>query len=497
MDTEVKPPDMQGAGGAPQPYPASEAVGLLKSYGSMPAGLFQQPVPNPYAAAISAGMPFVGRPDVVARQTQQALAGQEQAFQQMMQVRREQERRQQVEYAKNKDMLTVYQEFLKSDNPQAKAFAAQGIGSTLKNMGMPVPAAVLEGLGKSRLDVKKLDEITQRLAEGWSPQRLREAYPDVPDAVFAEAQRIVTQPSDALAKSLGIKTAEDRKIQALKTRQEELKAWAAERGIKLDDDTYAVMTQLAKRPLSEMSDADVQLLKGQAERLVADRKLKDKLTEINAKAAIQHKNRLVEIEARAAAQARNKPLLSPALRLQGQKLQAEYAGFPAREQRLQRVKDAVALLDKEGLLPTGPTAADFGLAAVKGATMTNRPEIAAAWDTLQRYGVPLIANAEKELAGQPIGNMLRLKSIAESEIGGIRRVPKQWWQEFFQDYDTGMRGRKDLLEQQMDALGVELPKPPPVPASGKKALSKEQYDQARKRGYTDEEIRAKGYEVPR
>ncbi len=319
----------------------------------------------------------------------------------------------------------------------------------------------------------------------------------MPDAVFAEAQRIVTQPSDALAKSLGIKTAEDRKIQALKTRQEELKAWAAERGIKLDDDTYAVMTQLSKRPLSEMSDADVQLLKGQAERLVADRKLKDKLTEINAKAAIQHKNRLVEIEARAAAQARNKPLLSPALRLQGQKLQAEYAGFPAREQRLQRVKDAVALLDKEGLLPTGPTAADFGLAAVKGATMTNRPEIAAAWDTLQRYGVPLIANAEKELAGQPIGNMLRLKSIAESEIGGIRRVPKQWWQEFFQDYDTGVRGRKDLLEQQMDALGVELPKPPPVPASGKKALSKEQYDQARKRGYTDEEIRAKGYEVPR
>src|SRR5689334_19606235 len=151
---ELKPPDMAGAGVQPQSFPAQDAVGLLKSYGSLPAGLLQQPQANPYAAAISAGMPFVGLPDQVARQQQQARIGQNQGFEQAMQMKAMQQRNEEKAYRRQQDQLTVYQHFLESDNDAARAFGAQGVGSTLKQMGMPVPQAVLEGLATKTLSVK-------------------------------------------------------------------------------------------------------------------------------------------------------------------------------------------------------------------------------------------------------------------------------------------------------------------------------------------------------
>ena len=456
----------------------------------MPAEAMQQMAPqaNP-GLAIGSGVlsALGGQPGANPYLMQQGQMANQQSQQQMQmaQLAQKAQQQKQAQEAKRQEaLLRVSQELLQGDSEDGRKVGAKGLAAYAKGVGLEIPQSVVEGMATKRLTPTEYNDVLKRLGMGMSPQEIVKLYPNVKPQDLAELQKVAKNP--VALKAVGLQTPEERRTSELTAREKELTVWSKEKGVKLDSPVYQRMTQLARRPIDEMPDGEVQALKAQAEKDVADVEFKKRMQEVQATAEIQHRNRLGEIEARETARRAN-PAQNPEMKPAIIKLQTEYANLTRPDDRVKRVKDAVALLSKEGLLPTGPTIADFASAQLKGATKIGREDIATAWDTLQRFGTPVMVDAERQLAGMPIGSVLRLKSVAEAEVGGIRRIPKQWWDDFFTDYESGKKIKVGTTRAQLEAMGVSPRESPSGPLDSGDLQS--QYNALRKQGMTPEQAK--------
>jgi uncharacterized protein (DUF433 family) len=495
MDNPVVPPSLLGAGVAQQPQPPSSMIDAIRSQGSMPAQAMQQMAPPPQAnLGLAAGSGVLsalgGHPAQNPYLAQQGQMAGQQSQQQMGMARlaqRAQLAKQAQETKRQEALLKVSQELLQGDNEDGRLVGAKGLATYAKSVGLEIPQSVVQGMATKRLTPTEYNDILKRLGMGMGPQDIIKLYPNVKPQDLMDLQKVAKNP--VALKAVGLQTPEERRTSELTAREKELSVWSKEKGVKLDSPVYGRMTQLARKPIDEMTDPEVQALKAQAEKDVADLELKNKMRVVQETADIQHKNRMAEIQARELARRAN-PAQNPELKPGIMKLQTEYANLTRPDDRVSRLKQAVALLSKEGLLPTGPTVLDFASAQTKAATKLGREDIAAAWDTLQRYGTPVMIDAERQLAGMPIGSVLRLKSVAEAEVGGIRRIPAQWWNDFFTDYESGKKIKVGTTRAQLEAMGV-TPRASQAPQAGPLGGSdlQSQYNALRKQGMTPEQAK--------
>lgn len=112
-----------------------------------------------------------------------------------------------------------------------------------------------------------------------------------------------------------------------------------------------------------------------------------------------------------------------AMKLAGQEL-----ALTNRLRQLDDVEKAITLLDKEGIIPKGPTWAESQAAQIRLNTAIKREDIAEAINTIKRQGTALVVGAEIALGST--ASVMRLKSIAEAEAGKISETPKAYWDSF-------------------------------------------------------------------
>jgi len=76
--------------------------------------------------------------------------------------------------------------------------------------------------------------------------------------------------------------------------------------------------------------------------------------------------------------------------------------------------------------------------------------------------------------------------VAEAEVGGIRRIPAQWWNDFFTDYESGKKIKVGTTRAQLEAMGV-TPRASQGPLDSGDLQS--QYNALRKQGMTPEQAK--------
>lgn len=138
------------------------------------------------------------------------------------------------------------------------------------------------------------------------------------------------------------------------------------------------------------------------------------------------------------------------------KLQQQEVGLTQKLQNADIVADAVALLDKEGVLPPGVTVWDKAQAGVALQTKIGRRDIAWAVETLRRLGTPLLIGTEVALGAQ--GQIMRLKVVGEAEAGNVTGIPKSFWDQFIPNARKAFQGQRDIAREHLRALG-RLPTP--------------------------------------
>ncbi len=127
------------------------------------------------------------------------------------------------------------------------------------------------------------------------------------------------------------------------------------------------------------------------------------------------------------------------------------------------VRDAVALLDQEGILPRGATVWDKGKAAVALQSKPGRADIARAVQIVNRLGTPLVIGTEVGLG--TTGSALRLKVIGEAEAGNLIGAPKQFWDLFLPMAEKKWRADRGIAREHLRALGrLQAPEEMPVSA---------------------------------
>jgi hypothetical protein len=494
-DTIIRPPDQIAAGGAAQPPEQGGIIDALRSRGPAPQAALaniMQPSPGPNMGSafgsgvlnsLGGGLP--GQNPYLAQQQQ----GQKDAFYQQLNMQRMQDaradrelRRQQADTTMLEGLLDKLPEDSQMRGPLAKQLAG------IYTRAIPgVPAGPLAAdLAEGKVPKEKAAQVLDMLDAGVPPETIASTVGVKPQAV----QRMAgIANSDSARKALGFTTRTENKQKVLELDRKEFEGWAEQHGVDTKSDLFSEMMTLSQgRQIRKMTDPELGLLRTQAEKSLSDKAFKEKMRVVEETQSIMHRNRLAEIQEREITKqkdVKNNPLLKP----QVVKWQAEYNGIPMLEQRANRVKAAIDLLNKEGLLPAGGTLGEFALAAARAQLKVNRPDINAAFNTLQRFGTPLLMSAEKDLAGQSIGSVMRLKSVAEAEVGGVKRIPKQWWDDFFSDYESGIANKRTLLKKQMEATGVSLDEP-----IQKTVITKAQYDGLVKKGATDAQIRER-YDV--
>jgi len=127
------------------------------------------------------------------------------------------------------------------------------------------------------------------------------------------------------------------------------------------------------------------------------------------------------------------------------------------------VRDAVDLLDREGILPKGATIWDKGKAAVALQSKPGRSDIARAVQIVNRLGTPLVIGTEVGLG--TTGSALRLKVIGEAEAGNLIGAPKQFWDLFLPMAEKKWRADRGIAREHLRALGrLQAPTEMPVSA---------------------------------
>lgn len=138
------------------------------------------------------------------------------------------------------------------------------------------------------------------------------------------------------------------------------------------------------------------------------------------------------------------------------RLQKEEVGLTQKLQNADIVADAVALLDKEGVLPPGATVWDTARAKIVLQTKVGRRDIAWAVQTVQRLGVPILVGTEVALGMQ--GQTMRLKVVGEAEAGNVTGIPKSFWDQFLPNAKKALQDQRQIARQHLRALGrLEAP----------------------------------------
>ena len=137
------------------------------------------------------------------------------------------------------------------------------------------------------------------------------------------------------------------------------------------------------------------------------------------------------------------------------KLQQQEIGFTAQLDNLARVRDSVALLASEKLLPDGATFIDKTRASITLQTKTGRQDIGNAVETLRRLALPLLAGTEVSL-GMP-GALMRLKAVGEAEVGNVTGIPKAFWDQFLPLAEKNYLLQRDMARRHLDAIGRTAP----------------------------------------
>lgn len=115
------------------------------------------------------------------------------------------------------------------------------------------------------------------------------------------------------------------------------------------------------------------------------------------------------------------------------------------------VREAVDLLDKEGILPKGATVWDKGKAAIALQAKPGRGDIAQAVQVVQRLGTPLVIGTEVGLG--TTGSALRLKVVGEAEAGNLLGAPKQFWDLFLPMAEKKWSADRAIARQHLERLG--------------------------------------------
>ncbi len=116
------------------------------------------------------------------------------------------------------------------------------------------------------------------------------------------------------------------------------------------------------------------------------------------------------------------------------------------------VRDAVELLDREGILPKGATVWDKAKAAVALQSKPGRADIAQAVQIINRLGTPLVIGTEVGLG--TTGSALRLKVIGEAEAGNLIGAPKQFWDLFLPAAEKKWRADRAIAREHLKELGL-------------------------------------------
>lgn len=132
------------------------------------------------------------------------------------------------------------------------------------------------------------------------------------------------------------------------------------------------------------------------------------------------------------------------------KLQRAEIGLVGKLDNLGRVRDAVALLDAEGVLPRGSTFWDKGKAALVLQTKPGRKDIANAVQTIQRLGTALLVGTEVSLG--TTGSVMRLKAIGEAEAANVSGIPKAFWDTFLPAAQKTMSAERDMVRRHLDVI---------------------------------------------
>ncbi len=138
------------------------------------------------------------------------------------------------------------------------------------------------------------------------------------------------------------------------------------------------------------------------------------------------------------------------------KLEQQEIAFSQRLDNIGRVRDAIALLDSEGILPKGATFIDKGAAAIVLQTKPGRQDIANAVQTIQRLGTPILVGTEVSLG--MTGQVLRLKAIGEAEAANVAGIPKSFWDQFLPAAERHLQAQRDMVRRHLEAIGRTAPR---------------------------------------
>lgn len=133
------------------------------------------------------------------------------------------------------------------------------------------------------------------------------------------------------------------------------------------------------------------------------------------------------------------------------KLQSAETGLTQKIDNAAVVRDAVELLDREGILPRGATVWDKGKAAIALQSKPGRADIAKAVQIVNRLGTPLVIGTEVGLG--TTGSALRLKVIGEAEAGNLIGAPKQFWDLFLPMAEKKWRADRSIAREHLRTLG--------------------------------------------
>ena len=129
------------------------------------------------------------------------------------------------------------------------------------------------------------------------------------------------------------------------------------------------------------------------------------------------------------------------------KLEAEDDKLSNQLRQIDAVQEAVAYLDKKGIIPKGGTWAEQQKAKLALQTSFGDEEVARHYETLKRMGTALLVGSE--MSQGMTGGAMRLKSMVEAEAGGVPTIPKSFWDQWFTRQRSAWNDRRASVRRHL------------------------------------------------
>ena len=113
--------------------------------------------------------------------------------------------------------------------------------------------------------------------------------------------------------------------------------------------------------------------------------------------------------------------------------------------QIDHLKGDIALAQKYGVLPQGPSEIDKLTAQGNLQLQIGNTDLAQAVERIRRFGTSTLVRKELEMMMGKGASIMRLKAIGEAEAGDVLRVPKAFWDDFFKDSEKVLGQKLKLL----------------------------------------------------